>query len=132
MANPGIIAGSAVGITVFVVALLLIVVSIAVCAVTRKSKWSLLNQSYASVHEVDSRNAQLLTCTEEPYDYIRCSPFFQGPDGLITKKNSAYQPTHVEMMPNIAYGNKTALNCQNSLMQSMLQNNEYAYIGQHT
>ena len=56
LANRGIIAGSAVGIAVFVIALL-IVVSIAVCAVTRRSKWSSLNQSYASVHEMDSRNA---------------------------------------------------------------------------
>ena len=131
MANPGIIAGSAVGIAVFV-ALLLIIVSIAVCAAIRRSKWSSLNQSYASVREVDSRNAQLLTSTEGPYDYIRCSPFFQGPDGLITKKNPAYQPTHVEMVPNIVYRNKTALNCQNPLSESLLQSNEYAYIGQHT
>ena len=125
----GIIAGSAVGIAAIVIALLLIIVSIAIYAAIRRSKWSSLNRSYASVH---SGSAQLLTSTEVPYDYVRSSPFFQGPDGLITKKNSAYQPTHVEMVPNIVYRNKTALNCHNPLTESLLQSNEYAYIGQHT
>ena len=131
LANLGIIEGSAIGAAALVmIALLLIILSIAVCAARWRSKRSSLNRSNISVSEVGSRNEQLLTSTEVSYDYVRGSPFFQDTDGLITKKNSAYESTHIEMSPNIAYRNKKAVHYHHPLTESLLHNNEYAYISQ--
>ena len=81
---------------------------------------------------MDSRDEQQLASMEMQYDYIRGSHFCQDTDNLITKKNLAYAPTHVKMIQNVAYRNKTAGHYHNPLTESLLQSDEYAYVSQYT
>lgn len=124
----GVIVGSAIGATILVmIALLLIIFSIAVCVARWKSKRSLLYQSNISI-----RNEQqlALVSTEVSYEYVRTGSLCRDTDNnIITEQNLAYEPTRIETSSNVAYRNKTAVHYHNPLTESLLQSDsEYAYI----
>lgn len=116
------------------IALLLIIFTIAVCVSRWKSKWNSLNQAIININEVDPRNEQQLAwaSTEASYECVRGDLSYEDTDNLITEQNLAYEPIHIETSPNVAYRSKTAVHYHNPLTESLLQSDEYAYISQPT